>query len=286
MRENRIHNYAVEYFSGAQAALFIGDTFVDEITSWQFRRFRNKVPIFGYASTHFDTMAQGQVLVQGSFSINFKEAGYLWLVLDRYSALNGRGSVLGEVGFGDTQWTTGQGANNSPFYRTSENSTKNEQLNRQSIERILDAEANILERNKLYTALTEQAARLPEQELRIIGSDLIGYASTTRYNATRQNFTGSDNNRILGQAENIFEAFEDAVWDKDRETLINYNRHADDPRLNPFDIFLTYGDFVDNYDNHTIRRLTDVHILGTSERVVISGEPIQEVYEFIARDSV
>ena len=63
----------------------------------------------------------------------------------------------------------------------------------------------------------------------------------------------------VGKAENIFESFENAVWG-DKKTAHGLNlqedRSPDDPALNPFDIYIMYGDFMgDDRANHTILKL-------------------------------
>ena len=73
--------YNLDYFSGAQAGVFIEHILVDEITSLQWTVQQSKIPIYGYASQTFDEMANGTIIVQGSFSINFTHSGYLWAIL-------------------------------------------------------------------------------------------------------------------------------------------------------------------------------------------------------------
>jgi hypothetical protein len=73
-----------EYFSGSQASIFIGDVWVDEIIDWQCSYGANAQPIYGYGDTFFSHAAQGRVLVQGSFTVNFKEPNYLFAILARY----------------------------------------------------------------------------------------------------------------------------------------------------------------------------------------------------------
>jgi len=73
--------YNLDYYSGAQAAMFIENMLIDEVTSLQWTVQQSKVPIYGYASQVFDEMAKGTIIVQGSFSINYVEAGYLHAVL-------------------------------------------------------------------------------------------------------------------------------------------------------------------------------------------------------------
>jgi hypothetical protein len=80
-----------EFFSGSQASIFIGDIWVDEITDWQCSVAANAQPIYGYGDTFFSHAAQGRVLVQGSFSINFKEPNYIYSILARYRTKNDLG---------------------------------------------------------------------------------------------------------------------------------------------------------------------------------------------------
>jgi len=76
--------YESPYFSGSQAGVYIGDVYIDEITSIRYRGTQQKIPIYGYASQLFDRVAPGPFIVEGEFTINFKESAYLWAVLERY----------------------------------------------------------------------------------------------------------------------------------------------------------------------------------------------------------
>ena len=74
-----------EYFSGAQASIMIGDIWVDDIMSISFSDTYSAQPIFGYGSTFFDHISEGREMIQGSFTINFREPNYLWIILSAYS---------------------------------------------------------------------------------------------------------------------------------------------------------------------------------------------------------
>jgi len=76
-----------EYFSGAQASLFIGDTWVDDIIAIDYSLQHTRAPIYGYGSQHFDFVPKGNILVTGSFKINFREPNYLWLILERFKRM-------------------------------------------------------------------------------------------------------------------------------------------------------------------------------------------------------
>jgi hypothetical protein len=252
--------YNIEYFSGSSATLYIGDVLVDEITSYSFSRQQNKRPIYGYSSQLFDAVTKGTVLIQGSFTINFKEAGYIWLILDRYQKLiNGKESVVDKDN--KTFASHALTSNGSPW------DTAGGPQFQFNIERIMNGEASAAERSN---ALMDVA---------LAKASLTGYPSKGREAASKID--------PKLHAEHQFEGFEDAIWKDKKDALNAATRAADDPRLNPFEIYLSFGDFGDtDYDNHTMQRLMDVHIIGSGKQVQISGQPIQEQYTFIARNLV
>lgn len=232
--------YNIDWFSSSQCALFIGDILVDEVTSLNFVVQQNRRPLYGYADQYFRQMSKGQVIVQGQFSINFKEAGYLFLILNNYKEIMGGTSKL-------TPWKNSQ----SQF--------------QQNVEKLINGEFEPGARTDAFSSLAE------------VYASLAGFSSTTRAKAALTY-------NSVGEAENIFEAFEDSIWGKSEERLLEENRRADDVDLNPFDIYISYGDFAgDNRANHTIVKLSDVYITGTSQQIEIDGNPIQEIYQFIAR---
>lgn len=73
--------YNLDYFSGAQAQIYIGGVLLDEVTTLQWNEHQSKIPLYGYASQYFDEMARGAIIVQGQFSINFIQPNYLYSVL-------------------------------------------------------------------------------------------------------------------------------------------------------------------------------------------------------------
>lgn len=261
--------YNVEYFSGSQAAIYIGDTWIDEITSFGYEVSNRRSPIFGYASQLYDAVSEGQILVQGQFSINFKEAGYLFLVLDRYQKFFNSSYRSSLIPAGNT-------VDRPNVYTTNE----------QNIEKIIQGETNIFTRNEalqnLVTVLS-QDKNINEIEnindrLNTIGSNAAGFASSSR--AVPEG---------ISTAENMQEIFEDKIWGSPAgdKSLDNETRRADDPKLNPFDIYLVYGDYIgSNLPNHTVRKLSDVVIVGSAQQIVSDGQPLQEVYSFIARNIV
>jgi len=261
--------YNVEYFSGAQVSLYIGDIWVDEITTLSYGVMQSRSPIYGYASELFDDVSEGHVLVQGTFTLNFKEAGYLWLVLNRFrSKMGGQENLL-------------ERSSPTPFKSSAD-------VARRNIERIINHETTIFERNRVLQNLVissdpDELAKAQSQARLQTRSSLTGFSSDTRTVAS----IDKTRSKKVGAAENKYEMFEDTVWRKSPQELDAETRRTDDPRLNPFEIFVAFGDFAgDNTANHTIERIRDVYILGKSKQIVIDGMPIQEQYSFIARNLV
>lgn len=73
-------NYKPYYYSGVQAQIYFEDILIDEVIQFGFSTVTNRAPIYGYASKLFDTVADGNLIVQGSFTINFVEAGYVNII--------------------------------------------------------------------------------------------------------------------------------------------------------------------------------------------------------------
>jgi hypothetical protein len=70
-----------KYFTVHQARMYIGNLFVDELNTVQYMLQANRIPVYGYASRDFDAMGSGKALVQGQLMINFISEGYLYTLL-------------------------------------------------------------------------------------------------------------------------------------------------------------------------------------------------------------
>lgn len=265
--------YNIDYYSGAQVALYIGDVWVDEITSMSYAVHQNRTPLYGYNDQLFRDVSKGQVIVQGEFSINFKEAGYLFVILNRYKNL-----------------TEGKSTRMNPFI-------SGDAVSHANIETMINnKEINVRERNEIKQILAATYAK-KNRERKGIQSERdfynYGFSEATRTSGLAS-LTGhaSDPRLGKGSAESLFEAFEDKIWGREEDRLGEGGgridaRRADQTELNPFDIYIAFGDYAgSDKANHTVQKITDVHIIGTSKQIVIDGQPIQEVYNFIARNIV
>ncbi|MEK1829059.1 hypothetical protein AAAC51_07870 [Priestia megaterium] len=81
-----VSNYYASYYSGTDIRIYFGDMWLDEIVEIQWSVQEQVAPIFGYSSFTWDKVARGNRIVQGSFSINFKEVGYLQTILNSLSS--------------------------------------------------------------------------------------------------------------------------------------------------------------------------------------------------------
>lgn len=259
--------YDLEYFTGSTTFLYIGDVLIDEVVSLQYSIQQAKQPIFGYASQLFDTVAAGQVYVQGSFAINYKEQGYLWAVLRRYFKISEAASKLSFLKDRnnrrlsssekarkrrDESLLLGKGNPASPVVGS--NGT---QVSRASIERIVRGDATRSERYSFY-------------------EELAGYATFD---------VDSPKDKVF---EDIVEVFEDQVWlpSVTNDDLNTQLRRTDDNLFDGFDMYIVFGDYSNPRANHSVAKITGVHLITRGTAVSLDTSPVMEEYSFIARSVV
>jgi hypothetical protein len=74
--------FTQDYFAGSNVSIYFDRIWVDEVQTLSFMLQENVQPIYGYASYTADAFAKGNRIVQGQFSINFKEAYYLKAIMN------------------------------------------------------------------------------------------------------------------------------------------------------------------------------------------------------------
>ena len=79
---NFINDFQTYYHAGVEAEIYFGDVFIDEISGLSIAVLTNKAPLYGYASELFDAVARGNLIVQGSFSINYVHKYYLQIIAE------------------------------------------------------------------------------------------------------------------------------------------------------------------------------------------------------------
>jgi hypothetical protein len=207
----------LEYFSGSQACIYIGDVWVDEITYFEYTTRQTKQPIYGYASQLFDACAAGHVLATGAFAINYKEAGYLWTVLRRWFGMEmdsiSSGSKQDPINSSkkkalfQNKINSAGGVGGAPIVGS--NGTK---VSRAGIERLMNGQMSQQERYDFYQTLQ-------------------GFA--TEENGVDKTF------------EDVVEIFEDQIWGtQNNDKLIEQLRRTDDNAFDGFDMYATFGNYA------------------------------------------
>jgi hypothetical protein len=268
--------YPYDYYSGADCKVFYGDIWVDDIITIQWSVNQNKTPIYGYASQLFDAVAKGQILVQGTMSVAFKEVGYLNLIQSTMEAQRrDAGKLVARKidtvrALADNRLAkfeprlTQLGDNSSaPSFSTSFNPVGIPEVirNEETIEQIL---------------LGKKAGQSLSREMQL-----------------------QNKNRDF---EDFAEILEDSIWGDSNGTpftLSNKLKRADEfdynsingiitalgeDYSNVLNILLTFGDINDFRAEHTLVALNDVHFVSTGMVISPTGEPIAETYNFFARD--
>lgn len=74
---------SLSYVNSTNAQIYIGGILIDDVFDLQYAYKETKEPIYGYNSKYYDHIIEGNVLVHGSFSINYRHDGYLTQILRR-----------------------------------------------------------------------------------------------------------------------------------------------------------------------------------------------------------
>lgn len=235
-----------EYFSGSQASIFIGDVWVDEIIDWQCSLGANAVPIYGYGDTFWSHAAQGRVIVQGSFTINFKEPNYLFAVLARYQRF-------------------------LSFNKESEGSTNSQY--RQSREDMGELDSNA---NPYSTPQSTQELNYVDKR-----KALDEFFAKPAFDMSRAN----DSNYIkeIAKAGTAYEKsmnrnFKNSTISSLDPRLVNDFAHP------LFDIKIGYGTVLDQ--NTIGEQIVGVKLIGKGKTIMANGEPLKESYSFFAKTLV
>lgn len=262
--------YDLEYFSGAQVNVYIGDVLIDEAVGIQIEVQQRKMPVYGYASQLFDKVARGTVSVRGSLIINFKEAGYLYAVLERYKRLTNGASAPVLSPYISTSAFSGLKKERTGGAK--QNGSKG-LLRRQNIEQIQRSVEQVVD------------GKINGRDIR--PEELVEYyRSLSGFNNTNPARNGAAAG-ALNTAEDTFEAFEDKIWSTNQLDLDDEGRRGDSNIFDDFTIYITFGDYNRNDAvNHTVKRIDNIFLTGQSQTIMVNGEPIAEEYTFLARNYV
>jgi hypothetical protein len=85
----------------------------------------------------------------------------------------------------------------------------------------------------------------------------------------------------------LVENFENQVWgDGTPPAHNNQIRRIDAAEYDDFDIYVVFGNYMNDRSNHTCQKIEGVRLLSQGKQIIVGGAPIQEEYSFIARTVV
>lgn len=216
------------YYSGTDIRIYFGDKWVDEIVEIEWSMQEQVAPIFGFSSYTWDRVARGNRIVQGSFSINFKEAGYLQTIMNSLSS----------------QMTSEDVWFNPSGFNLGKDSSGGGNKQKTSVEKLIKNFADLAD----------------GYENAIWGSNSSKESIKTLEARKKDSFFNS----VQANPQN--KALKD---------------HG-------FNILLTFGNTGDTSRGAaspiTTQSIVGVQLTGVSQRIDPSGNPIAEVYTFIAKD--
>jgi len=281
--------YEYDRYSGSQVGIMIGDVLIDSAVSIQFSVDQTKTPIFGYANQYYSFLADGHVIVQGTLTIGFKEAGYLLWPMQRFQETIGNTRLVQNEDdwnrIHTELWT-------SPRYSIDANGNK----------------INYYDTSKVGNSLTEAAKAASNKKVMEANVEQM-FSWQQTGDTSRQNKNFNQYWHELGALnDNAFEqwaeVFEDAIWYGSdpanpmvRDQLFSKNLPSNDTISNEqvlnhrradqypvIDIWIVYGDMSRQPANHTVRKIMDLSFTGQSQSIEVSGQPILENYSFVARN--
>lgn len=83
---SQFFNYS--YFSGANTTVYIGTRPLIECAGISFSYQNSRQPVYGYASSKFDVMLPGRIIIQGNLLVNYVDKEYLINLIDSSTGLN------------------------------------------------------------------------------------------------------------------------------------------------------------------------------------------------------
>jgi hypothetical protein len=270
--------YPYDYFAGTDCKIFFGDIWVDDIVTLQYTVSQSKSPIYGYASQNFDAVARGQVIVEGNLAVSFKEVGYLNVIQAQLESQRKKtqSTLVPKIENYDSSQPDKQRF--IPGFTSINNGVKGEKVD-----------------FAFSSTGTPQIIRQQETIEQILAKKK---GKNNLSSSAVGNYFGSN----AGDFEDFAEVLEDSIWgDSNGKPKVLNDKLK---RVDEFDysenggiitakntaysdvlnIMLTFGDLNDYRAEHTIILLNDVHFTTTSMIVSPDGNPIAEVYSFIARD--
>jgi len=319
LNEQSLVSYKYDTYSGAQVSVYIDDIWVDDVVSIQFTITEGKAPVYGYNSKYYDVVAGGNRIIQGQLAIAYTEEGYLTTILNkRHGSLKNKNTFTSGNPMATSAQAEATGSNAVPLWTSAASGVDNKKLVdvrnalKKNKDLLAEEDAKPMPDPTLQAKYTAEIKRLEPEYANLVQISVGNKPSAQTY--TRNNIQA-----LLGDArgrsayEDLVEVIEDAQLDPAKLAALQDSwmvvespnggykiRKALDFDLEQdttendvpysyvgrgFDVTILYGDFSSGAAEHTIKTLTDVHFTSESQIVEANGNPILEIYTFIAKDA-
>jgi len=257
----KMREYYTEFYSGQQVQVYINDVLLDLVAiGWNATQ--NKMPVYGFASQIYDAVAEGTFLINGEFTLAFKDVAMMHFI--------------------------------SRHIKGQEYDAETHAANIKKL-RALPSASVIYEMGPGSIGLTPVVARTQEltvdEEGNVVSDGTKGKIYVSK-NRIEDLFGGSDN------FDDLCDALEDSIWgigdyyknkykradETDKEQKHDSYGISHDVAGKGFNLLITYGNPNNSESEHTMKVLNDVHILSSAQSIDPNAGFIIETFSFFARN--
>jgi hypothetical protein len=76
-------SYETNHYTGSQVSLFLGPVWVEDFVAIRYKQANSRQPVFGWNEGYSNMDMEGNFLVQGTLTVNFRESDYLFRLIDQ-----------------------------------------------------------------------------------------------------------------------------------------------------------------------------------------------------------
>ena len=234
------------YFSGANARVYFGDIWVEEMVSIQFGVEENVAPIYGFNSYMFDKIARGTRMVTGAFILNHTETDYLNIILER-------------------------------LYKNIDKTNRN-LLGRNQVEDLMGDMTSSDSARNIENLLEISDGQKYDTYIKDLKNSYWGTREASQNTIQKRGLSREYDTNYFKNKEGSTEV--NLLKDHGFNILIDYS-----PSANERDFRASISEMKNKSSlSQSFRSIIGVHITGENQIISPDGQPIQTQYNFIARD--
>jgi intein/homing endonuclease len=273
---NFIVGNIISHNSGSQINVMFGDTVIDTCVGIGFNAEQSKTPVYGWANQYYTFVADAKVLVTGSLTIAFKEAGYLFWPIKKFLYQKANTKTTSPRYALDSDNFLVRNAQEYVTLGGAAKGAENRRVMKANVEQMMEWQYGPTKVGSQYNRFWQELGHMEDnlfEDWAEVFEDVIWYGSDPSNPLLRD--------RLFS---NNLKTEQFAAGDDITDSLIYSHRRAD--QYPPIDVWITYGDMDRQAVNHTVRKIMDLSFIGQAQTIEVSGEPTYEVYHFIARNVV